>query len=322
MKVSKTLINGLTAGIDVLPVRVPTAEQGPPLASKKEEGQGVPSVEQAHFFVLSVSDDLAQGAPGRLLFYDSANATPVTLAAPLVGPTCVARDARSGDLFVTSAEGWSAVSINNSGVITGTHAVTWNATGGNPGGHISRTDPQSGSTFYFVAPPSYLGDMSAACGGALTYDERRTAGTTFVGGDVHLVGGASPLTLVFDSAAMPTTAWTPFTIPLSTGQWHVGTYTGALATEQQIRAVLAALTALRIRGEYVGSTTNETGYLDNVSLNAPDPEPAPEAASVALMGTGLAGCAFVARRRRREAKRRRRSRDCRHAYVEPAGLSL
>jgi len=39
------LINGLTAGIDVLPVRVPPAEQGPPLAAKKGAGdeQGVPS---------------------------------------------------------------------------------------------------------------------------------------------------------------------------------------------------------------------------------------------------------------------------------------
>ena len=96
------LINGLTAGIDVLPVRVPPAEQGPPLASKGGEGQSAPSVEQAHFFVLSISDDLAQGAPGRLLFYDSANSAPVTLAAPLVGPTCVARDPKSGDLFITS----------------------------------------------------------------------------------------------------------------------------------------------------------------------------------------------------------------------------
>jgi hypothetical protein len=98
------LVNGLTAGIDVLPVRVPPAEQGPPLAAKKGAGdeQGVPSVEQAHFFVLSISDDLSQSKPGRLLLYDSATAAPVTLAAPLVGPTCVARDPKSGDLFITS----------------------------------------------------------------------------------------------------------------------------------------------------------------------------------------------------------------------------
>ncbi len=98
------LIRGLTAGIDVLPVRIPPADAGPPLASKKAAGdeQNVPSVEQAHFFVLSISDNLSQSQPGRLLLYDSASAAPVTLAAPLVGPTCVARDPKSGDLFITS----------------------------------------------------------------------------------------------------------------------------------------------------------------------------------------------------------------------------
>ena len=95
------LINGLTTGIDVLPVRVPPADQTPPLAAKGA-AQAVPSVEQAHFFVLSISDNLSQSAPGRLLFYDSATATPVTLAAPLIGPTCIARDPKSGDLFITS----------------------------------------------------------------------------------------------------------------------------------------------------------------------------------------------------------------------------
>lgn len=96
------LISGLTAAIDVLPVRVPPADEGgPPLATKGAE-QTVPSVEQAHFFVLSISDNLSQSAPGRLLFYDSATAAPVTLAAPLIGPTCIARDPKSGDLFITS----------------------------------------------------------------------------------------------------------------------------------------------------------------------------------------------------------------------------
>lgn len=96
------LIDGLTTAMDVLPVRVPPpAEQGTPLAAKVA-GQSAPGVEQAHFFVVSISDNLPQGAPGRLLFYDSATAAPVTLAAPLVGPTSVARDPKSGDLFITS----------------------------------------------------------------------------------------------------------------------------------------------------------------------------------------------------------------------------
>lgn len=230
-------------------------------------------------------------------------------------------DAIAYSNFDTNAEGWNAISLNASGAVSGTHTVTWNATGGNPGGHLSRPDPQSGTTFYWNAPAAFLGDVSAAYGGTLGYEVRHSGGALYNAADVILVGGASPLTLVYDAAALPTTAWTPFAIPFSQGQWRVGTLSGAFATQQQLMNVLSALTALRIRGEYINNTA-ETGYLDNVSMNAPDPEPTPEPAALALMGTGLAGCAVVARRKHRQAKRRRRSRACRHAYVEPAGLSL
>ena len=96
------LINGLTTAMDALPVRVPpAAEQGPPLA-QEGPAEAAAAVDQARYFVLRLSDNMTQNAPGRLLLYDSATAAPVTLAAPLVGPTCLARDPKSGDLFITS----------------------------------------------------------------------------------------------------------------------------------------------------------------------------------------------------------------------------
>jgi Laminin B (Domain IV)/PEP-CTERM motif len=218
--------------------------------------------------------------------------------------------------FDTDAEGWNAVSLNASNAVVLTSNVTWNATGGNPDGHLSRTDPQSGSTFYFNAPTQFLGDMSAAFGGTLTYDFRRTAGTLFNAADVILVGGASPLTLVFDVAAQPTTNWTSFAVPFSAGQWRVGSLSGAFATPQQITEVLSALTALRIRGEYING--GETGRLDNVALHEPIPEPA----TLALMGTGLAGLAFVTRRKYRARRLARTRRRSHHAYTEPDWVSL
>lgn len=221
--------------------------------------------------------------------------------------------------FEADADGWNAVTLNASNAVTGTHAVTWNAAGGNPDGHISRTDPNS-DLLLFNAPAKFLGDKSAAYNGTLTFDLRRTAGTHSNAADVMLVGGDSSLTLVYDAAALLTTNWTSFVVPFNAGQWRVGSLTGAYATPQQVLEVLAALTALRIRGEFINGF-NETGRLDNVSVNAP-PEPTPEPAALALMGTGLAGCAIIARRRHRQNRRRRRARDCRHAYVEPAGLSI
>lgn len=97
------LIRNLTAAIDVLPVRVPTDENKSDAASVMSNASAPDSLGQAHFFVLSFSNNFTQNAPGRLLLFDSAtDTTPATIAAPLISPTSLARDPRNGDIFITS----------------------------------------------------------------------------------------------------------------------------------------------------------------------------------------------------------------------------
>ena len=59
--------------------------------------------------------------------------------------------------FDTDAENWSVVSFTNPNAgdfsVMSTTAPTFNATGGNPGGYISTTDPDSGD-FMFGAQAS------------------------------------------------------------------------------------------------------------------------------------------------------------------------
>ena len=78
----ETFIKGLTSAIDVLPVKVLGGEK---------------------FFVLEFSANmLAQPSqPGRLLFFESPSAAPAVVAAPLISPTSMARDHKTGDIFVT-----------------------------------------------------------------------------------------------------------------------------------------------------------------------------------------------------------------------------
>ena len=78
---SAPFITGLTAATDVLPVR----------------GRGRTS----EFLTLELSADMQAGEPGRLRRYASAEAAPVVVADCLNMPTSMARDERTGDVFIT-----------------------------------------------------------------------------------------------------------------------------------------------------------------------------------------------------------------------------
>jgi hypothetical protein len=148
-------------------------------------------------------------------------------------------------------------------------------TGGNPGGHIKAVDDVQGGVWYWVAPANFRGDKSGFYGGTLTFDliQSRIV-SQFNASDVIVSGGE--LDLVYDFGGQethPRTDWTVYSVTLhESGDWVVDG-TGNQATAEEIRTVLADITRLHIRGEYISGS--DTGFLDNPSLWPPGGDPPP-----------------------------------------------
>ena len=224
---------------------------------------------------MSISRALAPGLLVALAFFW---AVPVA-AAPIVAST-----------FDTGVDGWT-ISGDGTGPVFEPGA-------GRPPGDIIGTDQVLGGVWFFNAPAKFLGDQSAALLGSLTFDlSQSIAIAQFAFDDVVLIGGG--LTLAFDTATNPAAfpAFTSYVVPLNAvAGWRLNTIGGPAATPEQLETVLSALTALRIRGEFVNG--GDQGRLDNVVLNSDGQAAVPEPTSLALLVmAGLVSLAAVAFRR-------------------------
>ena len=159
--------------------------------------------------------------------------------------------------FDSNNEGWTTFGDATSS------SPTFFSTGGNPGGRVCATDASSGATWYFQVPAKFLGNVSSAYNGTLTFDLTQSAtDSQYDDEDVVLIGGG--LTLAFSTLNNPGTNWTSYSVPLNEAGWR-NTANNQPATQAQMLQVLSSLTALRIRGEYRSGA--DTGCLDNVALN-------------------------------------------------------
>lgn len=175
--------------------------------------------------------------------------------------------------------------------ISGTSVIytpTYFSTGGNPGGYIQDTDRTTGG-WVFKAPAKFLGDMSAAYNGILSFDSQMPLkGIEGNFDDVALTGGG--YTLFFNNANNPGVNWTSYSISLNEAAGWKLEATGLAPTQPQILAVLSSLSDLRIRGEY--SNGSETVGLDNVVLSsAPQPVPEPSL-MLGWLASGAVGASF------------------------------
>lgn len=176
--------------------------------------------------------------------------------------------------FSSNAEGWTTPNDADA-------TITYNATGGNPGGYVSGTPFAfvSGSgtiyfPFHFNAPAVYLGNKNAYFDGTLRFDlQQSTTAASVQQSEVILTNNAGISIYYFPAApfqppAAPT--WTTFSVTLNenAGFWKTtNSATGTAATETQIRNVLSDLATFQIRGLF--RNANTTGRLDNVTLMPP-----------------------------------------------------
>lgn len=208
------------------------------------------------------------------------------LAAALAQPSMA--QAAPASHFDTDAEGWTVQDLLPPYTEPGISlTVSWQD------GHIGLTDPSEGN-FYFEAPAAFLGDLSAYYGGSLHYEQTLNTpqGEAWrTDADVMIYGAG--LILFYQGSANPSSDWTAYDVTLSEAGWHVGSFDSpTLATQAQFRSVLADLTHLRIRGEYIAGVF-ETTTLDNVRISA-----VPEADQWLLLLAGLGLLALAATRRR------------------------
>jgi gliding motility-associated-like protein len=143
----------------------------------------------------------------------------------------------------------------------------WQATGGNPAGHIRMVDASTGGTWYFVAPAKFLGPKCDAYGKYLRYDQfASNTSNANNSPDVQMKGGG--LTLVFNHPIQPGTTWTHYDLLLrEDAGWRINNFNGPTPTQEQFKAALANVTSLRLRGEFYHQA-DDFGGLDNVRLES------------------------------------------------------
>jgi hypothetical protein len=153
--------------------------------------------------------------------------------------------------FDTGLDGWR---------VTGDNAMTWQSTGGNPGGCMSVNDLATGDNNLSVASPAYLGDWRAMSpSDSLTADfwfVNSSGGALYYAPYFFRIAGPGGSALALVGTIPPQSAWTRIGVPIDPAAWTLESGSWS--------ALLADVNSLTIESEFV--TGDEVVKLDNVRL--------------------------------------------------------
>jgi Laminin B (Domain IV)/Secretion system C-terminal sorting domain len=165
--------------------------------------------------------------------------------------------------FSSGDEGWVITGTN------GTYIPPWYSALGNPGGCIGGNFSIDPGTWVFLAPAKFTGDKSGAYNHSFAFDLMLTMNDPqFDAPDVTLIGNG--MQIVYDLPRDTITTWQKYVLILNeTAGWHLTSLIGVAPTAEQMKAILANLTHLEIRGKFTSGTG--AGFIDNVYMSISSP---------------------------------------------------
>lgn len=165
--------------------------------------------------------------------------------------------------FGSGVDGWTVAG----GAFDAAGPLDFAGQGGASGGYATAT---GSGAWTWIAPEKFRGDLSAMYGGTLSFDLLRQGdGCTGNQADRAVIIEGGGMAIQINSAIKPRETWTSyaFTLDEKDAWYHVRSNDRVTAAE--MKAVLASVGQVKIRGWYNGCNVVGTGGLDSVRLAQP-----------------------------------------------------